>query len=122
MSAERLGLRVAPADLTALIAAGRAIKRALDGTEVARHPEDERLSGIYGTVFHDTLGPQHQRNVAIFADGEVDRSPTRLGDVGAHRAAARRRRDRRRRDVAQRLDHRHDVPRAGDRWGGPAAC
>src|SRR6185295_13491087 len=76
VSAERLGLRVAPADLTALIAAGRAIKRELDATPIARHPEDERLSGIYGTVFHDTLGLRHQRNVAIFADGEVDRSPT----------------------------------------------
>ena len=76
VSAERFGLRVAPADLTALIAAGRAVKHELDATDVARHPHDERLSGIYGTVFHDTLGPQHQRNVAIFADGEVDRSPT----------------------------------------------
>jgi proline racemase len=74
--AERVGLRVVPEDLPALIAAGRAIKRALDGTDVARHPGDDRLSGIYGTVFHDALGPLHQRNVAIFADGEVDRSPT----------------------------------------------
>jgi proline racemase len=27
-------------------------------------------------VLHEELGPRHQRNVAIFADGEVDRSPT----------------------------------------------
>jgi proline racemase len=74
--ARRVGLRVRPEQLPELIAAGRAIKRALDGTDVARHPDDERLSGIYGTVFHDTLGTQYQRNVAIFADGEVDRSPT----------------------------------------------
>jgi proline racemase len=74
--AERLGLRVVPEDLPDLIAAGRRVKAALDGTDVARHPEDDRLSGIYGTVFHDALGPLHQRNVAIFADGEVDRSPT----------------------------------------------
>ena len=75
--AARLGLRVVPDDLPALIAAGRAIKAALDGTEVSRHPEDDRLSGIYGTVVHeDAGGPLDQRNVAIFADGEVDRSPT----------------------------------------------
>jgi proline racemase len=75
--AARLDLRVTPADLPALIAAGRRIKAALDGTEVARHPEDDRLSGIYGTVlYEDADGPLHQRNVAIFADGEVDRSPT----------------------------------------------
>ena len=65
-----------PEDLPALIAAGREVKRALAGSEVARHPEDDRLSGIYGTVLHEELGPLHQRNVAIFADGEVDRSPT----------------------------------------------
>jgi proline racemase len=74
--AERFGLRVVPGDLPALIAAGRAVKAALEGTEIARHPEDDRLSGIYGTVLYDHLGPRHQRNVAVFADGEVDRSPT----------------------------------------------
>ena len=74
--AERFGLRVRPDDLPALIGAGRAVKRALDGTEVARHPQDDRLSGIYGTVLWERLGDRHHRNVAIFADGEVDRSPT----------------------------------------------
>jgi len=74
--AERFGLRVVPEELPALIAAGREVKAALEGSEVSRHPEDDRLSGIYGTVLHDELGPLHQRNVAIFADGEVDRSPT----------------------------------------------
>ncbi|HEV3378147.1 MAG TPA: proline racemase family protein [Thermoleophilaceae bacterium] len=74
--AGRLGLGVAPGDLAELIAAGREVKRALEGSEVARHPSDERLSGIYGTVIYEELGPLHHRNVAIFADGEVDRSPT----------------------------------------------
>ena len=74
--AQSLGLRVAPEHLPELIAAGRRVKRALEGSEVARHPRDERLSGIYGTVLYEELGPLHQRNVAIFADGEVDRSPT----------------------------------------------
>jgi proline racemase len=74
--AASLGLRVVPEDLPALIAAGRAVKHALADSEVARHPDDDRLSGIYGTVFYEELGPLHQRNVAIFADGEVDRSPT----------------------------------------------
>jgi proline racemase len=74
--ADRLGLRVVPESLSELIAAGRRVKRALDGTDVARHPTDHRLSGIYGTVIHEELGALHHRNVAIFADGEVDRSPT----------------------------------------------
>jgi len=74
--AAALGLRVTPEDLPALIAAGRAVKASLDGAPVARHPDDERLSGIYGTVLTERVGPRHHRNVAIFADGEVDRSPT----------------------------------------------
>jgi proline racemase len=76
VAADQFGLRVVADDLPALIARGREVKAALAGSEVARHPEDERLSGVYGTIFHEDLGPRHQRNVAIFADGEVDRSPT----------------------------------------------
>jgi proline racemase len=76
VEAERFGLRVVGDDLPRLIEAGRAVKEALAGSDFARHAEDERLSGIYGTVLHEQVGPLHQRNVAIFADGEVDRSPT----------------------------------------------
>jgi proline racemase len=76
LPAERVGLRVVPGDLPELIAVGRRVKHALEGSEVSRHPDDARLSGIYGTVLYQALGPLHYRNVAIFADGEVDRSPT----------------------------------------------
>jgi proline racemase len=77
--AERFGLRVVPEDLPRLIEAGREVKRALAGTDAARHPTDERLSGVYGTILYDELGPLHQRNVTVFADGEVDRSPCGSG-------------------------------------------
>jgi len=83
--ATAFGLRVTPEDLPALIVAGRAVKSALDGTPVSRHPDDDRLSGIYGTVLTERVGPRHHRNVAIFADGEVDRSPT--GSATAARTA-----------------------------------
>ena len=69
-------MHVDPADLPELITIGRRIKAALDGHAATHHPTDDRLSGIYGTVIHEEIGPRHQRNVAIFADGEVDRSPT----------------------------------------------
>ena len=77
--AAAFGLRVRAADLPALIAVGRRVKAALDGTDVARWAPDERLSGIYGTILFEELAPGHQRNVAIFADGEVDRSPCGSG-------------------------------------------
>ena len=79
VAAADLGLTVTPGRLTELIAAGREVKLALSGTEVARHPEDERLSGIYGTILWEPLGELHQRNVTVFADGEVDRSPCGSG-------------------------------------------
>jgi proline racemase len=78
VAAADLGLEVVPERLVDLIAAGREVKRVLEGTEVARHADD-RLSGIYGTILYDELGPLHQRNVAVFADGEVDRSPCGSG-------------------------------------------
>ena len=83
--AAAFGLRVTAEDLPALIVAGRAVKAALDGAPVSRHPHDDRLSGIYGTVLTEHVGPRHHRNVAIFADGEVDRSPT--GSATAARTA-----------------------------------
>ena len=80
LPAAAAGLAVEPERLDALIALGREVKWALDGAEVARHPSDERLSGIYGTILYDDLGEgPRQRNVAIFADGEVDRSPCGSG-------------------------------------------
>lgn len=80
LSAAGAGLAVEPEHLDALIALGREIKWALNDAEVARHPSDERLSGIYGTILYDDLGEgPRQRNVAIFADGEVDRSPCGSG-------------------------------------------
>lgn len=78
-----VGLAVTPEHLPGLIALGREVKWALDGHDAVRHPDDERLSGTYGTIFYDELPPYdgaiHQRNVAIFADGEVDRSPCGSG-------------------------------------------
>jgi proline racemase len=64
--AERLGLRVDAAQLPQLIEAGRAVKRAID-------------RDVYGTIIWEDVGPLHQRNVTIFADGEVDRSPCGSG-------------------------------------------
>jgi proline racemase/trans-L-3-hydroxyproline dehydratase len=77
--ASAFGLRVVPEDLPALIAAGRDVRRALAGSTLAEHPDDPRLSGIYGTILYEPLGRLHQRNVTIFADGEVDRSPCGSG-------------------------------------------
>lgn len=78
-----IGLSVIPEDYSALIAIGREVKWALNDTQWAKHPSDSRLDGIYGTILFDDLGGTpdgpHQRNVTVFADGEVDRSPCGSG-------------------------------------------
>ncbi|MET8866378.1 proline racemase family protein [Nonomuraea sp. NPDC004580] len=83
LPAAGLGLTVAPRHLGALIEHARRIKTALAGHPATRHPSDERLSGVYGVIFHEDLpdldGVRHQRNVTVFADGEVDRSPCGSG-------------------------------------------
>ncbi|WP_434100943.1 proline racemase family protein [Streptomyces microflavus] len=86
---DRLGLRVRPQDVTALIAAGREIRDTLNAAGAAEHPDDSRLSGVYGTVFTeeadapverpDGTRQLHHRNVTVFADGQVDRSPCGSG-------------------------------------------
>jgi proline racemase len=83
LAAADVGLRVVPEDLAALLAVGREVKAALAGSAAAVHPGDPRLSGIYGTILFDDLGAAdgrlHQRNVTVFADGEVERSPCGSG-------------------------------------------
>ncbi|HYO32416.1 MAG TPA: proline racemase family protein [Nocardioidaceae bacterium] len=85
VDASQLGLHVSPQMHSELITVGREVKRALRGSPSADHPEDPRLSGIYGTILFEELadssegGDIHQRNVTIFADGQVDRSPCGSG-------------------------------------------
>lgn len=78
-----VGLAVEPDHVDALIAVGREVKAALRDSPITRHPSDDRLSGVYGVMIYDELGDgpdgPRQRNVTIFADGQVDRSPCGSG-------------------------------------------
>ncbi|RKE22785.1 proline racemase family protein [Streptomyces sp. TLI_171] len=95
LPAAALGLSVVPDRLAALTAAGREVRAALDGHSALAGHRD----GVYGVILYDELpdtptGP-HQRNVTVFADGQIDRSPcgsgtsarlALLADEGALRA------------------------------------
>ena len=88
---DALGVAVEPDRLGELIALGREVKAALAGHPATAHPSDDRLSGVYGTIIVNRLGTTDdgevwQRNVTIFADGQVDRSP--CGSGTATRIAA----------------------------------
>ncbi len=76
-----LGLELTPERITEVIEAGRRIKAAVQAAGPIRHPEgDADLDFLYGTILTQPLyGEVHSRNVCVFADGEVDRSPTGTG-------------------------------------------
>ena len=76
-----LGLTATADRVDDLITLGREVKATLDDHPTTAHPTDHRLSGLYGTIIHETLGddPLQERNVTIFADGQVDRSPCGSG-------------------------------------------
>jgi len=73
--------RVEPAELPRLIALGREIKRLLEARHEIVHPLEPELRDVYGVIFWQQEGgqPLTQRNVTVFADGEVDRSPCGSG-------------------------------------------
>jgi trans-L-3-hydroxyproline dehydratase len=79
-----LGLTLVASETPRLIEAGRAIKTAVMSSGPITHPVDPDLGFLYGVIF---VGPpedpsNHSRNVCVFADGEVDRSPTGTGVSG----------------------------------------
>jgi proline racemase len=73
--------RVDPRELTRLIELGRAIKAELEAAHDVVHPLEPELCDVYGVIFWQEEGaePLVQRNVTVFADGEVDRSPCGSG-------------------------------------------
>jgi proline racemase len=74
--------RVEPGELPRLIELGRRIKAALEAEHDVVHPLEPELRGVYGVIFWQHLEdgpPLVQRNVTVFADGEVDRSPCGSG-------------------------------------------
>ncbi|MGH3132406.1 MAG: proline racemase family protein [Gaiellaceae bacterium] len=73
--------RIEPSELPRLIELGREVKRSLEKWRDVVHPLEPELRDVYGVVFwqEEGEGPLTQRNVTVFADGEVDRSPCGSG-------------------------------------------
>jgi len=80
-SAEELNLGLEAKNYNQLIDIGRRIKYAVMDSIEIKHPFEDDLSFLYGTIIvGKPLDPSHHsRNVCIFAEGEVDRSPTGTG-------------------------------------------
>ena len=73
--------RVEPGELPRLIELGRRIKADLEAAHEIVHPLEPELRDVYGVIFwqDEAEAPPTQRNVTVFADGEVDRSPCGSG-------------------------------------------
>jgi proline racemase len=81
VDSEAVGLPIDVAHLPELRRIGMEIKHAIEAAQTIVHPLEPGLGGIYGTIF---TGPPSDdsadlRNVTIFADAEVDRSPCGTG-------------------------------------------
>jgi trans-L-3-hydroxyproline dehydratase len=82
VDADKLNLSCAPENLQALIDAGKLIKKEIMANCSLNHPIEDDLSFLYGVIFYSSKtdnDDSHSRHVCIFADGEVDRSPTGTG-------------------------------------------
>ncbi len=81
VNAADVGLTCTPGHFQPLAQKGRMIKNAIMADRSIVHPFEKDLGFLYGTIFVDypDLDNVHSRHCCIFAEGEVDRSPTGTG-------------------------------------------
>lgn len=94
VQASSLGLTLTPKHQAKLIDYGKRIKNAIINKISVKHPFETDLSFLYGVIFvqedvqksiqenSSSKNEVHSRNVCVFADGELDRSPTGSGVSG----------------------------------------
>jgi proline racemase len=83
LPASRIGLPLMTTPLAELVRAGVAITDAVRGAVPITHPEEADLGFLYGTILTDDVplgqGAAPSYNLCIFAEGQIDRSPTGSG-------------------------------------------
>lgn len=82
VDADSLNLSCDAENSQTLINVGRDIKRAVIAKYKIQHPVEQDLSFLYGVIFYSNKtdrSASHSRHVCIFAEGELDRSPTGTG-------------------------------------------
>lgn len=84
VQASDVGLTCTPENYGELIKHGKAIKQAVTEQANITHPVETDLGFLYGAIFIGApeAPDAHSRNVCVFAEGEVDRSPTGTGVSG----------------------------------------
>lgn len=83
LDADKLDISLSKANASKLSELGEEIKALVNASLALSHPEDESLSFLYGVIFYSSTQTRdkesHSKHVCIFADGELDRSPTGTG-------------------------------------------
>jgi trans-L-3-hydroxyproline dehydratase len=84
LPASRIGLSLIDTPLGELVAAATAITDAFRAALTIVHPDEVDLGFLYGTILTDDVAPgahggMPSYNLCIFADGQIDRSPTGSG-------------------------------------------
>ncbi len=81
VDAARIGVDIVPEQVGKLTQLGMEIKRAVEREIDVVHPEESQLRGMYGTIVSGPpLGDGADgRNVTVYAEGAVDRSPCGTG-------------------------------------------
>ena len=93
LPAAELGLDLEASPLGRLVDAAMEIKEAASRSLALTHPDADDLAFLYGTILTDGADDWTEEpttNICVFADGQVDRSPTGSG-VGARLALMHRR-------------------------------
>jgi proline racemase len=81
INAKDLGINVVPENVSTLTRLGMEIKRAVEREIEVIHPDEPELRGIYGTIISEPprTADGDGRNITIYAEGAVDRSPCGTG-------------------------------------------
>jgi proline racemase len=82
LPSSRLGLPLMTTPVNTLVAAGVRITDAVRASVAIAHPDEPDLGFLYGTILTDDEAPASAApsyNLCIFAEGQIDRSPTGSG-------------------------------------------
>lgn len=86
VDAAKAGLAVRPELSDRLVQAGMEIKRKVMAEHSFEHPTEPGINWLYGTIFYEKPVRDSNKlltkNICIFAEGQIDRSPTGTGTGG----------------------------------------
>lgn len=86
IDADKVGLKVEPSDAEALVKLGMEIKHKVMSRHTFNHPTEPGIDWLYGTILTSPVIREGNKlisnNICIFAEGQIDRSPTGTGTGG----------------------------------------